>query len=80
MKYSALQKKFVVNEQNGEMIGFITDLDLNSHSLCIESIILKEPKNLLQKLRCLFFNDVKIVIAIDNIISIGKDVIVVKVR
>ena len=34
MKYSALQKKFVVNEHNGEMIGFITDLDLNSHSLC----------------------------------------------
>ena len=50
MKYSALQKKFVVNEQNGEMIGFISDLDLNSHSLCIESIIVKEPKNLLQKL------------------------------
>lgn len=80
MKYSTLQKKFVVNEFNGAMIGYITDLDLQIDSLCIENIIVQEPKSLLQRIRCLFIHDVKIVIPIDQIVNIGKDVIVVRVR
>ena len=80
MKYSTLQKKFVVNEHNGALLGFISDLDLDSRNLCIESLIVKEPQNLIQRIRCIFFKDVKVVIPIENIVSIGKDVIVVKVR
>lgn len=80
MKYSNLQRKFVVNENNGEMIGYIVDLDLQVRSLCIESIIVREPQSFIQKIRCLFFHDVKIVIPIENIVTIGKDVIVVKLK
>lgn len=80
MKYSTLQKKFVVNEANGEMIGYVVDLELTTHSLCIESIFVKEPKSFLQRIRCIFVSDIKIVIPVDHIVSIGKDVIVVKIR
>ena len=80
MKYSTLQKKFVVNEFNGVMIGYISDLDLQIDNLCIENIIVQEPKSWLQKIRCLFVHDIKVVIPIDQIVNIGKDVIVVRVR
>jgi len=80
MKYSVLQRKYVVNESTGEMIGYIADLELDSRSLCIECIIVKEPKGFLQRLRCLFINESRIVIPIDQILNIGKDVIIVKLR
>lgn len=80
MKYSSLQRKFVVNEASGEMIGFVTDLDLRVESLCIESLIVQQSKTLLQRIRCLFVHDIKVVISIDQIVNIGKDVILVRIR
>lgn len=80
MKYSLLQKKFVVNESNGEMIGYIVDLDLSLNNLSVESIFVKEPQSFLQRIRCMFVGNPRIVISVDNIVNIGKDIIVVKVR
>ena len=80
MKYSTLQRKYVVNELNGAMIGFISDLDLRIDSLCIESLIVQEPKSFIQRIRCLFVRDVRVVIPIEQIVNIGKDVIVVRVK
>ena len=79
-KYSHLQKKFVVNESNGEMLGYIVDMDLSTQNLCVESIIVKEPQSLFSRLKCLFVSNPRIVISVDNIVNIGKDIILVKVR
>lgn len=80
MKYTVLQEKLVVNERTGEILGHIRDLHLNMNTFTIESILVKERLGFFARLKCLIFEEVKVSVSVDNIVRIGKDIIVVRVR
>lgn len=80
MKYTVLQEKLVVNERTGEILGHIRDLHLNLNTFTIESILVQERRSFFRRIKCLIFEDVKISVSVDNIVRIGKDIIVVRVR
>ena len=74
MKLKHLKKKSVVNVYNGNFIGYIIDVIVSLPEGNIESLIVKDSffKSLLSIKN-------KTVINWENIVSIGKDVILVNI-
>lgn len=74
MFFSELQQKELIDARNGEMIGFIEDAEVSTESGFIQFFIVSEPKKFYQ-----FFQSEKQYkkIYIDDILIIGKDVIIV---
>ena len=74
MKLKHLKKKSVVNVYNGNFIGYITDIIISLPEGNIETLIVKHT----------FFKRLanansKTIINWENIVSIGKDVILVNI-
>lgn len=77
MRLIELQCKDVVNIENGCKIGFVSDLEIDISCAKIQAIVI-EQNNFISYLR-FFKTPGVIVIPIENIVSIGKDVILVNI-
>ena len=78
MRFLCLQSKDVINAANGSKIGFISDVEVNINNLCIEALIVERFSHL--KFLCLVKGPPVIVIPINQIITIGEDVVIVNVE
>lgn len=76
MKLKHLKKKSIINVYNGNFLGYIKDVNVSLPNGNIESIIVKLPffKRVNSSLK---YN--KTIILWENIVSIGKDVILVNI-
>lgn len=77
MKLAHLKKKSVVNIYNGNFLGYISDIILEFPNGNVETLIVKV--NFIKRIKNFFLSNNKIYIQWDNIISIGKDVILVNI-
>lgn len=76
MKLSHLKKRSVINVYSGNFLGYINDIIVAFPNGNIETLIVKPG---LLKRMCSVFSLNKIYINWENIISIGKDVILVNI-
>lgn len=76
MKLKHLKSKSVINVYNGNFLGYISDVIISLPSGNIESLIVKQSffKRIIN-----FMNSNKYIISWNNIVSIGKDVILVNI-
>ena len=78
MRFLCLQSKDVVNASDGRKIGFVSDIELDSCRLCVESLIVERCSPL--KFLTLVKGPPVIVIPVQSIITIGEDVIIVNIE
>ena len=76
MKLAHLKKRSVVNMYNGNFLGYISDVIISFPTGNIETLIVRT--NILKRITNIFSLN-KIYINWENIISIGKDVILVNI-
>lgn len=77
MRFICLQSKDVVSASTGKKIGFVVDLEIDPICHCIQAIIVERFSPF--KLICLFKGPPTFIIPIENIITIGEDVIIVNI-
>jgi len=77
MRFICLQSKDVVSASTGKKIGFVVDLEFDPVCFRIQAIIVERCSPF--KLICIFKGPPTFVIPIENIITIGEDVIIVNV-
>ena len=76
MRLSELESKDVVDVKNGRKMGYVSDLELDDECLCVKALIVCEVR---WKDFILIFSKPKTKkIGVDQIVCIGKDVILVK--
>ncbi len=68
-----LQKKEVINLSNGKRLGFVYDVEINSQTGTIETIIVPCKNSILR----FFFKYEEMVIDFEKIRKIGDDIILV---
>ncbi|WP_294579932.1 YlmC/YmxH family sporulation protein [uncultured Thomasclavelia sp.] len=78
MRFVELQSKDVVNVTNGCKVGFISDVEIDWCTRCIQAIIVEKCNFF--KLLCFFKEAPSIVIPVECIVSIGGDVILVSLE
>ena len=77
MRLSDLEAKDVVDVKSGKKLGYVSDLELDEQDLCILFLLVCEVS---WKDFILIFSKPKIKkVKLDQIVCIGKDVILVKV-
>ena len=77
MKLKHLKKRSVINVYNGNFLGHVKDIVLTLPEGNIESLIIKQ--SLLRRIVCSLSYKNQITIYWNNIVSIGKDVILVNI-
>lgn len=77
MRFVSLQSKDVVNASNGCKIGFVVDVEIDP--CCRQILAIVVERFSLFKLVCLFKGPPVFIIPIENIITIGEDVIIVNI-
>ena len=76
MRFSDVQQKEIIEAGNGKFVGYIIDAEVNEHTGDIVAFLVSEPKKFMsfkqteESVRKVF---------IDDILVVGKDVILVKV-
>ena len=75
MRFSDVQQKEIIEAGNGKFIGFIIDAEVNEHTGDIVAFLVAEPKKFMSFKQS--EENVKKVL-IDDILVVGKDVILVK--
>ena len=78
MKLNILNSKIIVNMEDGKMLGYIKDLDIDLQSYTIKNLIVEHKTGILNKVFRCFLKDTSVVISTKEIISIGNDIILVK--
>lgn len=78
MKLNILNSKIVVNMEDGKMLGYIKDLDIDLQSYTIKNLIVENKMGIVNRLFRCFLKDTSVVISTKEIISIGNDIILVK--
>lgn len=78
MRLISLQRKDVVNIKTGEKIGFISDMEVDPVSQCIQALIIEKFSCF--KFICFFKGPPTIIIPIEQVVSIGEDVILVDIE
>lgn len=78
MRFSELCSKQVVNVRDGSIIGRVRDCELITKELCIRSFFVVECAGFMNKLLPWLFPMEEIEIPLDDVVSIGEDVILVK--
>lgn len=76
MRFLDITKKQVVTMEEGRVIGRVIDLELDSCMYKLSAIIVERDS--LFNLFYLFKGSQQIIIPFENIVSFGKDVIIVK--
>ena len=77
MKFSELQDKQVVNVQDGTLIGRVEDLDVSLTNYQVQSFLVGRNTGWL---RSLFFPPARIIVCLDQVVSVGEDVILIHPR
>lgn len=77
MRLISLQRKDVVNVKSGVKIGYVSDVEIDPICHSILAIIIEKSNAF--KLICFFKGPPCIVIPVEQIISIGEDVILVDI-
>lgn len=77
MKLKYLKRKSVVNIYNGNFIGSIVDIIISMPSGNIDSLIVRP--NFFKRIMYSLSRSSKFIISWNNIVSIGKDVILVNI-
>ncbi|MEG1066071.1 MAG: PRC-barrel domain-containing protein [Erysipelotrichaceae bacterium] len=80
MKFSTLKCKPVVNINDGKILGFVDDLEFQRSNMQITGFLALQKRSTLARLIPFIFTKQTILIRVDSIISIGCDVILVKVN
>lgn len=78
MRFVCMQSKDVVNARTGTKIGYVVDLEIDPLCQCIQAIVVEKVS--VFKLICIFKGPPTFLIPIENIITIGDDVILVNVE
>ncbi|MFR7591751.1 MAG: YlmC/YmxH family sporulation protein [Longibaculum sp.] len=78
MRFVTLQSKDVVNASTGTKIGYVVDVEIDPCCRCIQALIVERVSAF--KLICIFKGPPTFLIPIENIITIGEDVILVNVE
>ena len=76
MRTSSLKSKKVLRKSDGSFVGKICDFEFCPSSYQIQALCLKEKSGRLRSLWSLFFHERLVVVGVDRILLIGKDVIV----
>ncbi len=76
MRFIKMQSKDAVDVVSGSKIGYVSDLEIDERCQCIEAIIVERYS--LFKLICFFKGPPVLVIPIEDIMTIGDDVILVR--
>lgn len=74
MRLSDLQRKDIVNINDGRIIGRIIDAEINDKDGSLESLIIEKSKYM----RSLFSSDSDVTIKFEQIKKLGSDVILVE--
>lgn len=77
MRFVSLQSKDVVNAATGSKIGYVSDIEIDPLCRCIQAIIVEKFSAF--RLICFFKGPPCLIIPIENIITIGEDVILVNI-
>lgn len=77
MKLAHLKKRQVINVYNGQFIGYIKDIIISFPGGNIETLIVQQ--NFFKRITSFFSINNKIYVEWSEIISIGKDVILVNI-
>ena len=77
MKLSYLKKRSVINTYNGNFLGYISDVIIEFPNGNIETLVVRP--NIFKRIIGIFSIGNKIYVSWQNIISIGKDVILVNI-
>ena len=78
MRLLALQSKDVINVCDGNKVGYISDIEINWCTKCVEAIIVE--KNSFLRIFCFFKEAPCVIIPVDLIVSFGGDVILVNME
>lgn len=78
MKYSDLCKKVVIHTSSGEMMGYISDITLDTKTFLIQTITIEDKGGVLGKILPILFKGKSYCIQTSEITSIGNDVILVE--
>ena len=76
MKLNEFKKKVIVNVKDGKVVGKVYDVDFSQDNFTIESLCVRNKAYLFDTIVNLFF-DKSVVIDVNCIEKIGKDVILV---
>ncbi|MEG0277370.1 MAG: YlmC/YmxH family sporulation protein [Coprobacillus sp.] len=77
MRFVSLQCKDVVDAASGSKIGYVVDVEIDPLCRCVQALIVERVTPF--KLVCIFKGPPTFLIPIENIITIGEDVILVNV-
>ena len=77
LKLAHLKKRSVINVYNGNFIGHIRDVIVSFPNGNIETLIIRP--NFMKRIFSVFSVNSKIYVSWSNIVSIGKDVILVNI-
>lgn len=75
MRFLSLQSKDVINSATGKKIGYVVDVEIDTMCRCIQALIVE--RNISFHLVCFFKGPPCFIIPIENVITIGEDVIIV---
>lgn len=78
MRFVSLQSKDVVDAATGTKIGYVVDIEIDPFCRCIQALIIEKVSAF--KLVCIFKGPPTCIIPIENIITIGEDVILVNIE
>ena len=78
MKLLSLQSKDVIEACSGSKIGYVADVEINIETLCIECLYIERYSTI--KLLNLMRGPSRIVVNVKQIVSIGHDVIIVRIE
>lgn len=73
-----MSNKIVINTNTGEMMGYISDMDVDMKTYCIKNITVEDKGGLLTKVLPWLFRGKIFNISTSQITSIGNDVILVE--
>ena len=77
MRFLTLQSKDVVNAATGTKIGYVVDVEIDPYCRTIQALIVERFSAF--KLICVIKGPPAFIIPIENILTIGEDVILVNV-
>lgn len=77
MRFVSLQSKDVVNAATGSKIGYVADIEIDPLCRCVQAIIVEKSSAF--RLLCFFKGPPCLIIPMENIITIGEDVILVNI-
>ena len=75
MRFSEIQEKEIIEAGNGRFLGYVVDAEISKETGMIVAFIIEEPKKFLGLWQS---EDGRRKVMLDDILIVGKDVILVK--